>query len=80
MDSACTDRRLPLEAQLRLRQIELQVEQLDAEQLRDCVVGAWAGWLLERHQVQRALEGVGVEMMIRATGYTPFEICRISDE
>ena len=77
MDSACTDRRLPLEAQLRLRQIELQVEQLNAEQLRDCVVAAWGGWLLERHQVRLALDSAGIDLLIKATGYTPFEICRI---
>jgi len=77
MDSACTDRRLPLEAQLRLRQIELQVEQLNAEQLRDCVVAAWGGWLLERHQVRLALDSAGIDLLIKATGYTPFEVCRI---
>jgi hypothetical protein len=77
MDSACTDRRLPLEAQLRLRQIELQVEQLNAEQLRDCVVAAWGGWLLERHQVRCALDSAGIDLLIKATGYTPFEVCRI---
>jgi hypothetical protein len=77
VDSACTDRRLPLEAQLRLRQIELQAEQLDIEQLRECLIAAWGGWLLERHQVRRSLEYAGIDLAIKATGYTPFEVCQI---
>jgi hypothetical protein len=77
MDSACVENRFPLEAQLRLRQVELQAEQLNAEQLRDCVVAAWGGWLLERHRVSRALECAGIDLQIKASGYTPFEVCGI---
>jgi hypothetical protein len=77
VDSAEHDRRLPLEAQLRLRQVELQLEKLNEDQLRQCALAAWDGWLSERHRVKSSLEFAGIDLQVRATGYTPFEICKI---
>lgn len=69
------DNRLPLQSQLKLRQVELQSEHLDAEQLRDCLLAAWSGWLLERHLTNCAIETVGVQIDLRVRGYTPAEVC-----
>jgi hypothetical protein len=71
------DNRLPLESQLRLRQVELQAENLNAAQLRECLLAAWSGWLLERHLVNRAIETVGVQVDMRVRGYTPAEVCQL---
>jgi hypothetical protein len=68
------DNRLPLESQFTLRMVEQQAEQLDAEQLRECLVAAWSGWLLERHLTAKALDTVGVQIDLRVRGYTPTEI------
>ena len=65
---------LPLEFQLRLRQVELESQHLDAEQLRICLLAAWSGWLLERHLVNSAIETVGVHIDLKVGGYTPGEI------
>jgi hypothetical protein len=78
MDPPTLDRRLPLEAQARLRQVELQLQQLDEAQLRECALAAWSGWLLERYRVKTSLECAGIDLMVRSTGYTPFEVCNIS--
>ena len=77
VNSAELDPRLPLEAQLRLRQVELQLEKLNAEQLRDCALAAWGGWMLERYRIKSSLEFAGIDLQVRATGYTPFEVCKI---
>lgn len=77
MDPPNFDRRLPLEAQARLRQVELQLSQLNEEQLRECALATWSGWLLERYRVRTSLEGAGIDLMVRSTGYTPFEVCNI---
>ena len=77
MNPECAGKSLPLEAQLRLRQIELQLDRLNENQLRQCVKAAWEGWMLERYRVKSTLDEAGISLTIRASGFTPFEVCRI---
>jgi hypothetical protein len=74
MERACTDNRLPLEAQARLRQIELQAAQLNDQQLRESLLAAWHGWQLERTLLLRAIASLGAEVQMNVRGYTPFEV------
>jgi hypothetical protein len=74
------DNRLPLEAQFKLALIAQQADRLDEDQLRECLVAAWGGWLLERHLTSKALDTVGVQIDLRVTGYTPAEICPIPSD
>jgi len=74
------DNRLPLEAQFKLALIAQQADRLDTGQLRECLVAAWSGWLLERHLTGKALDTVGVQIDLRVTGYTPAEICSIPSD
>jgi hypothetical protein len=69
------NKRLALEAQFKLRQIELESSELDSEQLRHCLLAAWTGWMLERQQVNEALSTIGVEIDVRLRGFTPAELC-----
>lgn len=68
------DSRLSLEAQFKLQQIALESRDLTAEQLRHCLLAAWAGWMLERQMVNRALDAIEVTIDTRVQGYTPAEL------
>ena len=69
------DNRLSLEGQFKLQQIALEARDLDAEQLRHCLLAAWSGWMLERQMVNNALEAIEVTIDTRVHGYTPAELC-----
>lgn len=75
MEHLTCDQRLPLESQFTLAMVAQQAAGLDAEQLRECLVAAWNGWLLERHLTRQALDTVGVQIDLRVMGYTPQEVC-----
>lgn len=77
MNPEYSEKALPLEAQLRLRQIELQLDKLNETQLRQCAKAAWEGWMLERYRVKGALINAGIDLTVRAKGFTPYEVCRI---
>jgi hypothetical protein len=77
MERACTDHRLPLEAQAKLRQVELQAAHLNDEQLRESLLAAWHGWQLERTLLMRAFASLGAEVQLNVRGYTPFEVAGI---
>ena len=74
MEHLTCDNRIPLEAQLKLRVVEMQSEQLDAEQLRECLLAAWSGWLLERHLINRVLDSCEISVDLKVKGYTPAEL------
>ena len=68
------DPRLSLEAQFKLQQVALESQELNAEQLRHCLLAAWSGWMLERQMVNRALDAIEVSIDTRVHGYTPAEL------
>lgn len=74
MDHLINDSRLPLESQFKLALVQQQAAELGVEQLRECLLAAWSGWLLERHLTARSLEAVGVKVDLRVNGYTPAEL------
>ena len=74
MDHLVNDNRLPLESQFKLALVQQQAQGLKAADLRECLLAAWSGWLLERHLTGRALEAVGVQVDLRVNGYTPAEL------
>lgn len=69
------DPRLPLEFHAKLRQVELQAEQLTREELLRCLMAAWSGWMLDRHMTNKALECLDVTIENRLSGFTPAEVC-----
>lgn len=69
------DPRLPPEVQVRLRQVELQAEALERDELLRCLMAAWNGWMLERHMTNKALECLGVTVENRLPGFMPAEVC-----
>jgi hypothetical protein len=66
--------RLPLEAQLRLRQVEDQAKTLNRDELQACLIATHYGWQVERQRLLELLADHGIEVLIRHQGYLPHEL------
>lgn len=62
------------ESEFRLRQIALEAEELDAQQLRGVLVSTWMLWLTERAMTKEALATAGVVMETEVRGAHPKEL------
>lgn len=74
MNANAHHNRLPLEAQLRLKQVELQSQQLQADELRACLIATHYGWLSERQRLLQLMADHGIDVFIRHSGYLPDEL------
>ena len=69
------DELLPATAQLLLRSVELQLEDLDEEQLRHVLMATWRGWLVEREVVRQHLEVMDIHLEVAyPEGFLPHEV------
>lgn len=69
------DELLPATAQLLLRSVELQLEDLDEEQLRHVLMATWRGWLVEREVVRQHLEVMDIHLEVAyPEGFLPYEV------
>ncbi len=69
------DEQLPVTAQLMLRRVKLEAEQLDAAALRTVLMATWRGWLVERQVVQGAISELGIQLEVELpSGFSPLEV------
>ena len=62
------------ESEFRLRQIALEAEELDAEQLRKVLVRTWRLWLTERQNLREALAAEGIAVNVEVSGAHPKQL------
>lgn len=69
------DELLPPTAQLLLRSVELQIDELDEEELRHVLMATWRGWLVEREVVRQHLEAMDIQLEVAyPEGFLPFDV------
>jgi len=69
------DSQLPVTAQLMLRRVALEAQDLTADQLRCCLMATWRGWMCERHVVQEALLELEVDLQVEfPSGFSPLDV------
>lgn len=69
------DEMLPVRSQLQLRQVAIQAGEMNARELRECLMATWRGWLMEREVVRGAMLEVQVDLQVEfPEGFLPREI------
>ena len=68
-----------LAGELTLRQVQLQLDDLDADQLRECLALTWEAWLLERATVrEKVREMTGLDVQVSCRNFLPKEIVGVA--
>lgn len=68
---------LPATAQMLLRSVEIQAEDLEEEELRHVLLATWGGWMVEREVVRQHLAAMEIELEVAyPEGFLPHDILR----